>query len=81
MQTTLIHSELHVWFPFIFSMYNEHHIIAPLGNQVLETQVAQRYNISDVIFTEAHTAVVGVHPYLVEHCHCATIYLKSHFRF
>ena len=35
MQTTLMHSELHVWFPFRFSIYDEHHIIAPVGKQLL----------------------------------------------
>ena len=42
-------------------MNDEHHLIAPIGNQVLETQVTQRYNIGDVIFTGPYTVVVSVH--------------------
>ena len=55
--------------------------INPVGNQVLDTQVAQRYNIGDGIFTEPHTVVLAVHRWLVGHCHCVAIALKSHFRF
>ena len=81
MQTTIIHSELHVWFPFIFSMENEHHLVAPVGDKVVETQVAQRYNIGNVIFTEPHIVVVDIPCCLVGHCYRAIIDLKSHFRF
>ena len=35
--------------------------INPVGNQVLDTQVAQRYGIGDGIFTEPHTVVLAVH--------------------
>ena len=64
-----MHYELHVWFPFRFSMDNEHHIFAPVGDKLLETQVAQRYNISDGIFTEPHTVVVAIFRFLVGHLH------------
>ena len=76
-----MHYELHVWFTFRFYMYYEHHLIASVGNQVLETQVAQHYNIGDGIFTEPHTGVVAIHHYIVGQCHCAIIGIKSDFRF
>ena len=50
MYTNLVHSEIYVWFPFRLSMENEHHIVAPVGEEVMETQVAQKYNIGDGIF-------------------------------
>ena len=62
-----MHYEMHVWFPFRFSMDDEHNLISPVGNQVLEMQVSQRYNIGDRIFTEPKTVVVAVHRYLAGH--------------
>ena len=78
-QTTLMHYELHVWFTFILSMDHEHHLIAPVGNHVPETQVSQHYNIGDGIFTEPHTVVAAV--CLAGNCHRSVIALKSHFSF
>ena len=72
-QTTIMNSELHVWFPFILSTDDKHHLIAPVGNQVLEAQVVQCYNIGDGIFAEPHIVVVAVHRCLMGHCNCAAI--------
>ena len=76
MQTILMHSELHVWFPFRLSMDNEHHLIYPVGNQILDTQVYQSYNIGNRILTEPHNVVVAIHCCLVGHCNCAVIDIK-----
>ena len=81
MQTTLMNSELNVWFPFRLSIDDEHHIVTPVGDEVLETQISQRYNIGDGIFTEPHTVVLAIHRWLVGHCHHDAIALKLHFRF
>ena len=81
MQTTLMHPELRIWFPLRLSMYDEHHLISPVGNQVMEAQVSQCYNIGDGIFKETHTIVVAVKHFLMGHCHRSAIYLKSHFSF
>ena len=80
-QTGLVHSELHVGFPIRLSMNDEYHLIDPVGNKVLDTQVAQGYDIGNGIFTKPHTFVVAVHCCLVANCHCAAIDLKSHFSF
>ena len=45
-------------------MGTEHHIIAPLSAKLLETQVAQGYDIGNGIFTKPHTFVVAIHHYL-----------------
>ena len=74
-----MHYELNVLFYFRFSIYDEHHLINPVGDEALETQVAQCYNIGDSIFTESHTFVVAINRWLAGHCHCAAIYCKSHF--
>ena len=73
MQTDLIHSELHVGFPFRFSMDDEHHIIAPVDDEVLETQVYQVYDIGDGVFTKPHTIVLDFHRCLVGQCHCDSV--------
>ena len=76
-----MHYELHVWFPFRFSLDNEHHPIAPFGNQVLDTQISHSYTIGDGIFTEPHTVALDIPRCLVGHCHCAVISLRSHVHF
>ena len=80
-QTRLVHSELHVGFPIILSMDDEYHLIYPVGNKVLETQVAQGYDIGDGVFTKPHTIVVDIYCFLVGHFHRATIALQSHYSF
>ena len=62
-------------------MDDEHHLVATIGDDVLDTQVAQHYNIGGEIFTEPHTVVVAIHSCLVGHSYCVDIDLKSHFRF
>ena len=81
MQTTIMHYELHVCFPFRFSMDDKHNLINSVGNQVPETQVSQCYNISNGVLTEAHTVVVAVHCCLVGHFHCAAIAISLYFSF
>ena len=80
-QTALMYSELHVGFPFRISMENEHHLVAPVDDEVLETKVSQDYDIGDGVFTKPHTIVVSIHRCLVGHNHCADIDTHSHFRF
>ena len=60
-------------------MGNEHHIVASIGDEVLETQVSQGYDTGDSIFTKPHTIVVAIHHCLVGHCHCVLIALQSNF--
>ena len=67
-------------FPLYYLFKNELHIITPEDDQVLETQVAQRYIILDGIFTEPHTILIAIHSCLVGHFHCVSIALKSRFR-
>ena len=62
-------------------MDNENHLIAPVGNQVLEMKVSQIYNIGDGIFNKPHTVVLVVHRCLVRNCNCAAIALKLYFCF
>ena len=81
MQTTIMHSELNVGFPFRFSMDDEHNLVNIGGDKVLETQVSKRYDIGDNVFTKPHTIVAEFHCCLVGHCHCAAIALQSHFSF
>ena len=81
MYTTFMNSELHIWFTFRLFMNNEHHLVVLLCNEVLETQVYQRYNIGDESFAEPHTVVIAIHCLLVGHCHCTEISLNFHFRF
>ena len=64
-----------MFFTFRLSVDDEYYLIAPLVNQVMETQISQRYNIGDVVFTEPHTAVLVVHYCLVGHCHYSAISL------
>ena len=80
-QTRLVHSELHVGFPIRLSMDDEYNLIAPVGNKVMETQVAQGYDIGDGIFTVPHTIVVAIHHCLVGHFPRAAIALQWHFHF
>ena len=40
-QTALMHSELLIWFTLRLYMDDEHHLVAPVGDKVLETQVDQ----------------------------------------
>ena len=42
-----MHSELYVGFEIRFSMDDEHHLVATLCDEVLETQVAQGCDIGD----------------------------------
>ena len=65
-QTGLVHSELHVWFPIRLSMNDEYNLIAPVGNKVMETQVSQGYDIGDDLFqpktsTFSTRALIWVH--------------------
>ena len=76
-QTRLVHSELHVGFPIRLSMDDEYHLISPVGNKVLETQVAQGYDIGDGVFTVPHTIMLAIHHCLVGHCHHAAVALQS----
>ena len=81
MQTILINSEPHVGFNLRLSIDDEHHLVAPLGDKVLETQVPHGYDIGDRVFTQSHTIVVLIHCCLMGHCYCAAIALHSNFRF
>ena len=49
-QTTLMRYELHVGFYFRLSIHNEDHIVAPIGDTLLETQFSQVYYIGDGVF-------------------------------
>ena len=80
-QTALMYSELHVWFTFRLSMDDEHHLLSPIDDEVLNMQVAQGYDIGNGVFTRPHTIVVAIHLCLVGLCHSAAIALRSHFRF
>ena len=73
-----MHSELHVEFPLILFMEDEYHLVAPIGHKVLETQVAQGFDIGDGIFTKPHTIVIAIYYFLVGKCHCSALYLQSH---
>ena len=80
-QTALIHSELNVGFPLRLSMDDEHNLVAPVGDKVLETQVGQGCDIGDGVFTKPHTIVVAIHHCLVGHFPRAAIALQWHFHF
>ena len=54
-------------------MDDEHHIIAPVDDEVLETQVYQVYDIGDGVFTKPHTIVLDFHRCLVGQCHCDSV--------
>ena len=62
-------------------MNDKHNLVTHVGDEVLETEVYQLYNIGDRVFTEPHINVVAIHRLLVGHCHSAAISLQSHFRF
>ena len=62
-------------------MDDEHHLVAPVGDKVLETQVDQGYDIDGGVLNKPHTIVVAIHHFLVVHCHCAAIALQSNFSF
>ena len=59
----------------------EHHLVAPIGDKLLQTQVSQGYNIGDAFFTESHTIVVAIQRVLAGHCNRAAIFLQPHFSF
>ena len=80
-KTALMHSELHVGFYLKLSMNYEHNIVDHVGDEELETQVDQGYDIGDGVFTKPHTIVVAIYCFLVGHFHRATIALQSHYSF
>ena len=76
-QTALMHSELHVGFYLKLSMNYEHNILDHVGDEELETQVDQGYDIGDGVFTVPHTIMLAIHHCLVGHCHHAAVALQS----
>ena len=59
-------------------MYDKHHIVAYVGDEVLETQVAQCYNIVYIIFTEQETVVSAIYRCLVAYFYREAIVLTSY---
>ena len=65
MHPTFVYLELYVPLALRFLVDNDHHLVASVFDEVLESSVAQRYNFCGGFFAKPHTIVVTSHCCLV----------------